>query len=233
MVSDFQWGTSAAQPVTLSFIVLANSITGTFSGSIRNAANTRSYPFTYSIPVAGASTRISITIPGDTAGTWVMSGNAGSVIVGFDLGTGATYRGPAGVWAGTQYNGATGAVNVVGTNPAAFFVTGVKLEIGTVATPYNRQSLAKSMADCQRYFQTNLAGINTTGAAGQPIGSTQLFPVQMRAAPTIVYSGTSSGNTTGLPTSNGGTNGYVWPQMTATAAGYAWFYTVWTASAEL
>ena len=82
-----------------------------------------------------------------------MSGNASSMYLLFDLGTGSTYRGPAGAWAGTTYNGVTGAVSVVGTNGASFSVTGVKLETGSVATPYNRQSLAKSMIDCQRYFQ--------------------------------------------------------------------------------
>ena len=73
----------------------------------------------------------------------------------FDLGCGATYRGPAGAWAAGNYCGVTGAVSVVGTNGATFYLTGVKLEIGSVATPFNRQSLAKSMADCQRYYQIN------------------------------------------------------------------------------
>ena len=72
----------------------------------------------------------------------------------FDLGSGATSRGPADAWASANYIGATGAVSVVATNGATFNVTGVKLEIGSVATPFNRQSLAKSMADCQRYYQS-------------------------------------------------------------------------------
>ena len=105
---------------------------------------------------AGANTfrtKIVDTIPGDTSGTWVMSGNGGGVGLHFDLGAGATWRGTAGAWVNGNLIGATGAVNVVATNAATFYVTGVKLEIGSVATPFNRQSLAKSMADCQRYYE--------------------------------------------------------------------------------
>ena len=84
-----------------------------------------------------------------------MSGNDGAIYLSFDLGSGASCRGPAGAWATVTSPGgigANGGVNVVATNAAQWFVTGVKLEIGSVATPFNRQSLAKSMADCQRYY---------------------------------------------------------------------------------
>ena len=75
MVSDFAWGTANAQPVTLSFWV-NRTLTGTFGGAITNVAQDASYPFTYSVPAASTWTKIVVTIPGDTAGTWVMSGNA-------------------------------------------------------------------------------------------------------------------------------------------------------------
>jgi hypothetical protein len=183
-VSDFVWGTSGAQPVTLSFWVFS-SLTGTFSGSIRNGATTRSYPFTYVIPTASVWTRIAIAIPGDTAGTWVMSGNGAGLIIAFDLGSGSTFRAPANAWAAGNFVGVTGAVSVVATNGATFYVTGVKLEIGSVATPFNRQSLAKSMADCQRYYQS-IPGVlvfNSYAAAGSNL--VQPFTFQtMRATPT-------------------------------------------------
>src|SRR4029077_4946774 len=140
MISDLAFGTAQAQSVTLSFWAYSNQ-TGTFSGALVNSSSNRSYPFTYVISVANTWTRIVITIPGDVAGTWVMSGNGASLNVRFDLGSGATYRGPANAWAAANYVGATGAVSLSPTNLAFFALTGVKLEVGSVATPYNRQSL--------------------------------------------------------------------------------------------
>ena len=193
-VSDLMWGTASAQPVTLSFWA-RSSLTGTFSGCVGNYASTRSYPFIFSILAANTWTKIVLTVPGDTAGTWVMSGNAGSISVIFDLGTGTTYRGPANAWASANYVGATGAVSVVSTNGALFYVTGVKLEIGSVATPFNRQSLAKSMADCQRYYQ-QLGGYSQSviiqayaASATHPVAVTIGLPTTMRAAPTAAFSG--------------------------------------------
>jgi hypothetical protein len=194
MVSDFAWGTANAQPVTLSFWA-RSSLTGTFGGSVQNYAATRSYPFSFSLPTANTWTKIVVTIPGDTAGTWVMSGNAGSMYVQFDFGSGTTLRGPAGAWASAGYSGATGTVNVVATNGATFYVTGVKLEIGSVATPFNRQSMAKSMADCQRYFQ-KVGGATATDLylSGYAVGASGVVAVTvgvhaMRAAPTAAVVG--------------------------------------------
>jgi hypothetical protein len=230
-VTDFAWGGASAQPVTLSFWVFS-SLTGTFSGSVRNYANTRSYPFTYSLPSANTWTKIVVTIPGDTAGTWVFSGNGGGITVGFDLGTGATYRGPAGVWAGTQYNGVTGSISIVSTNAALFCVTGVKLEIGSVATPFNRQSLAKSMADCQRYYQVrNNHTIGGTTANGVGINLNYSFPTVMRATPTINPGMSGGSGWSSLAAGNIAVDGFTFnAQGTATA--YVALVN-WTASAEL
>jgi hypothetical protein len=189
-VSDFQWGTANAQPVTLSFWVYA-TLGGTYGGAIRNDTSTRTYPFSYSVP-ATTWTKIVVTIPGDTTGTWVLSGNVLGMFVIFDLGSGATFRAPAGAWAAGSYGGANGAVNVVGTNGAGINLTGVKLEIGAVATPYNRQSLTKSLADCQRYYQSfgsgslMNSGYNSAAAVNY---ATLLLPVAMRATPTFAVVG--------------------------------------------
>jgi hypothetical protein len=198
MVSDFAWGTAGAQPVTLSFWVIV-SLAGTFGGAIRNAAANRSYPFAFTL-AANVWTKIVITIPGDTAGTWVMSGNAASLTVMFDLGSGATLRGPAGAWAAANYFGSTGAVSVVATNAATFYVTSVKLEIGSVATPYNRQSTAKSMADCQRYFYSAPYFATGYNAAGGVIYAEHAFPVTMRAQPTVTYSSIVPSNSSTINT---------------------------------
>ena len=186
MISDFSFGNATAKQITLSFWAYS-SLTGTFSGCIANYAGTRSYPFVFNIPTANTWVNIALTIPGDTTGTWVLSGNAGSLCVYFDLGCGSTYRGPAGAWASANYQGVTGAVSIVATNAATFYVTGVKLEIGSVATPYNRQSLAKSMADCQRYYAVTTAhALSVVASASNYISTTAALPVQMRALPTLV-----------------------------------------------
>jgi hypothetical protein len=232
-ISDFAWGTSGAKPVTLSFWAYS-SISGTFSGSIGNYAGNRSYPFTYSLPAA-AWTFITITIPGDTAGTWVMSGNAGAVALHFDLGTGANARGPANAWASANYIGATGAVSVVAVNGANFGVTGVKLEVGSIATPYNRQTLARSLADCQRYFFAGQAVGSWYAATSAAVWSPTFFPVAMRAGPTMAITTNNSSNLTGAPAMGGVLVGASGTNIVGTVAvnGMAAINIQYTASAEL
>jgi hypothetical protein len=231
MVSDFQWGTANAQPVTLSFWAYSSS-TGIFGGCVQNKAATRSYPFNFTISAAGVWTRIIITIPGDTAGTWVMSGNATSLIVFFDLGSGATLRGPANAWATGNYVGATGAISVVSTLNANLYVTGVKLEIGSVATPYNRQSLAKSMIDCQRYYQTS--GVYLAGyvGAGVVVKANTFLPVTMRASPTVTPTWSTQANCSSS-TSTAQAPGLIAIDTTGTAAGQFVLNATLTVSAEL
>ena len=231
MIADFRWGTAQAQPVTLSFWVYS-TLTGTFGGSINNGAQTRSYPFSFSIPAASTWTKIIITIPGDTGGAWVMSGNASGLWLRFDLGSGANYRLPANVWAAAQSVGVTGAVNVVATNGAAFYVTGVKLEIGSVATSFNRQSLAKSMADCQRYYQVGAIWTSIVAQGVGKFGTQTTLPVQMRAAPTMAFSGVASGNCSGLVPANMTDFGFI-SAANASAAGEAYFNANYAANAEL
>ena len=235
MVSDFAWGTSSAQPVTLSFWAFS-SLTGTFGGSVTNYGQTRSYVFSYSIPTANTWTKITVTIPGDMSGTWVMSGNTGAVILSFDFGSGATYRSAAGAWAAGLRFGVNGAVNVISTNGANFGVTGVKLEIGNVATPFNRQSLAKSMVDCQRYYQV-VAGsaLINAAAAGQYVSVSVPYPVAPRAmptAPTILGNAGADINVSSV-TIDTVTLYHFRMYMTSAAAGQANFGRVVAVSAEL
>ena len=192
-VSDFAWGTANAQLVTLSFWANSN-VTGVFSGSVSNYAGTRSYPFNYSLPTT-AWTKVSVTIPGDTAGAWVMGGNAGALVVHFDLGAGSNARGPANAWANANYIGVTGAVSILATNSGQLNLTGVKLEIGSVATLYNRQTMAKSMADCQRYYQTLKVLATSPNAIGGAVFYNALtLPVMMRANPTANNAGSGFTN---------------------------------------
>jgi hypothetical protein len=187
--ADLGFGTASAQAVTISFVVYS-SLTGTFGGTLQNFAQTRSYPFTYSIPTANTWTSISVTIPGDTSGTWVGSTSAGAAYLQLAFGVGSTKSGTAGAWASTNYISATGAVSVVGTNGATFYVTGVQLEPGSIATPFERLPYGETLALCQRYYYSNAGNDLFFSAVGilTPTAACQLvwfFKQEMRVAPTI------------------------------------------------
>jgi hypothetical protein len=196
--ADLGWGTASAKTVTLSFLVYS-SLTGTFGGAIYNYAGTRSYPFSYSVPSANTWTTISLTIAGDTSGTWVGNTGSGWGEIHFSLGAGSSVSGTAGSWSSTLYYSATGAVSVVGTSGATFYITSVQLEQGSVATPFERPLYSKQLADCQRYFVlTNPSNTSRGGGlTGSMYGATAAnvfgtFPVPMRAAPTVTAGGTSN-----------------------------------------
>jgi hypothetical protein len=148
--ADLGWGTANAQTVTLSFWV-RSSLTGTFGGALLNNAGNRSYPFSYTISAANTWEQKSITIAGDTSGTWLTT-NGTAVNVNFSLGTGSTLSGTAGSWSGSALFSATGATSVVGTNAATWYVTGVQLEVGSTATPFERRLYSQEFANCQRYL---------------------------------------------------------------------------------
>jgi hypothetical protein len=173
-IADLAWGTANAATVTLSFWV-RSSLTGTFGGSIFNSAATRSYPFSYSIPVANTWTSISITIVGETTGVWATDNTQG-LNLSLSLGTGATYSATAGAWSNGLYTSATGATSVVGTSGATFYITGVQLEKGSVATSFDQRAYSQELAMCQRYYEMTynigtVAGAVTVNGASYGSGS--------------------------------------------------------------
>jgi hypothetical protein len=188
-VADLGWGTANAAAVTLSFWV-RSSLTGTFGGVITNSAQNRSYPFTYTISAANTWELKTITIAGDTTGTW-LTNNGQGLFVNFGLGVGSTYSGTAGAWSGSNLYSATGATSVVGTNGATFYITGVQLEVGSVATPFERIDYGTELALCQRYY-FKLTPKNTGYFSSGYNNSTTVhrgivnFPVSMRTEPTAL-----------------------------------------------
>jgi hypothetical protein len=191
--ADLGWGTVNASTVTLSFWA-RSSLTGTFGGSLLNDASNRSYPFTYTINAASTFEYKTVTIAGDTSGTWIGATNGVGIKVGFSLGAGSTVSGTAGAWAGANYRSATGATSVVGTNGATLYITGVQLEAGSTATEFERRPIGTELALCQRYFQkyTNVYQ-NVAQWTSNELMYGYPLPVQMRSAPTATLSNVSSG----------------------------------------
>ena len=182
--ADFGWGTANAAPITISFLV-RSSLTGTFGGVLKNSAANRSYPFSYLISSANTWEQKSIMIAGDTSGTWLTNNGTG-INLKFSLGAGATLSATAGSWAGANYDSSTGAVSVVGTSGATFYITGVQLEVGSVATPFERRPYGTELQLCQRYYQNGGASLCGT-TEGTTIYSFQIqFLQEMRTAPTSV-----------------------------------------------
>jgi hypothetical protein len=193
-VADLAWGTANAKTVTLSFWV-RSSLTGTFGGSIQNSNQSRSYPFTYTISLANTWELKSVTITGDTSGTWLTTnGNGLWLFIG--LGVASNYSGPAGSWSGINYTGVTGATSVVGTNGATFYITGVQLEQNTSATPFERRLYNQELDNCYRYYwQDPVAGLDTPYAdtTYNTVCRQYFMPVNMRVAPTITQTGSIFG----------------------------------------
>ena len=195
--ADLVFGSASAATVTLSFWV-KSSLTGTFGGALQNSARTRSYPFTYTISSASTWEQKTITIAGDTTGTWIGATNGIGLRVYFGLGVGSTYSGTAGAWAATNYYSATGAVSVIGTNSATWAVTGVQLEKGSTATSFDYRPYGTELQLCQRYFFLSdaTAGYAYYGigyqAAGYQASSYFYYPVPMRTTATITSNGTWS-----------------------------------------
>ena len=197
-IADLAWGTASASTVTLSFWV-RSSLTGTFGGSLQNGGATRSYPYTYTISSANTWEQKTVTIAGDTSGTWA-SDNTNGITVSFGLGTGSTYSGTAGAWATADYNNATGATSVVGTNGATFYITGVQLEKGSTATSFDYRPYGTELALCQRYYYKVIQDVALTWSFGTGFVETATkaytlyqLPVPMRIRPTALeQSGTAS-----------------------------------------
>jgi hypothetical protein len=201
-VFDFAFGTASAATSTLSFWV-KSSLTGTFGGVLSNSAANRSYPFTYTISAANTWEQKTVTITGDTTGTWLTTNGTG-LRVDFGLGVGSTYSGTAGAWAATTYVSATGATSVVGTNGATFYITGVQLEKGSTATSFDYRPYGTELALCQRYYEstfpigtapaqngggTNALRISQTAAAAAACrGFTWLYKVTKRDIPATITS---------------------------------------------
>jgi hypothetical protein len=186
-ISDLGWGSASAKTVTLSFWV-KTSLAGTHSGALVNGSFNRSYPYSFTVSAANTWEYKTITIPGDTTGTWNTTNGMG-VGVAFNLGNGSDLLGTAGAWVAANKGGVTGATSVVGTSGATFFITGVQLEAGSVASPFERRDYGRELMMAQRYCVLLDNDQCHTGAGLWYATTAAVYqmrlPVQMRTAPTL------------------------------------------------
>ena len=201
------FGSSAAKTITISFWV-KSSVTGTFGGAIRNSAANRSFNFSYTVSSANTWEHKTYTIAGDTSGTWLTDTGIG-LRVSWSLGDGSDRLQAAGSWGAGNFAGVTGQTNLISTGSATLQLTGVQLEVGTVATEFEHRSFGEELALCQRYYQRLDTNTNQALAFGtRQTTNTVRFsiptPVTLRANPSITISGAvecqeSDGTTTSIP----------------------------------
>ena len=198
-IADFAWGTANASAVALSFWVKA-SVAGTYSAFAINSAESRSYVATFTVSATNTWEYKTITIPGDTTGTW-LTNNSNGIRLGFDLGSGSDLNGAANTWQSGWKQRTSGTVNWVGTSGATFQVTGVQLEKGSTATSFDYRPYGTELALCQRYYQEFGNGVNNfsmgmalnDSANGIRYGWLYLpIVVAFRVVPTITGSGLNS-----------------------------------------
>ena len=188
-VADLNWGSSNAQAVTLSFWV-RSSLTGTFGGALQNSDKSRTYPFSYTISSANTWEQKTITVAGDTTGTWLTTNGIGVLVI-WCLGA-ADRLGTANAWSSTRYDGVTGQVNLISTSGATFYITGVQLEAGSFGSSFAHENVGDTLRKCQRYFQLMTNGVSgkaVSGGGGFYSAAIASCPtplkVTMRATPTI------------------------------------------------
>ena len=259
-IADLGWGTANAKTVTFSFWV-RSSLTGTFGGFLRNNAGDRWYVYSYTISSANTWEQKTITIAGDTSGTWATTNSIG-IGISWGLGAGTTYTGGSASWGSTFYNQPSGSVNLVSTNGATFYITGVQLEVGTNATSFDYRQYGTELALCQRYYEKSYdqsvtpgtSTDNVVGGTGVATSTTSIvasvaykIPKRITGNTVTIYaydvtSGSVSGydsvgnsGATGATYNKVGEFGYTGIKKTGgtnfTASAYYWWQ--WTSSAEL
>ena len=193
--ADLNWGTSNAKTITVSFWV-KSSVIGTYSAFFLNSATDRAYVSNYTINVANTWEYKTITVPGDTTGTWLTTNGTGFYLT-FNIASGSNYLGTANTWGSTYLQATSGSVQLINTLNATWQITGVQVEKGSQATAFDYRPYTTEYQLCQRYFWkikgsdgqyvAVSSGLSTTGTSAR-----HHFPFQvtMRTAPTVTIGGT-------------------------------------------
>jgi hypothetical protein len=223
-VADFDLGKTTAKTWTLSFWV-RSSLTGTFGATYRNSAQNRSYAFTYTINQVNTWEKKTITTVGDTTGTWLTNNDVG-LDLWFNLGSGsANSTGTTNTWQGTAYLTVNGTNNLVSTNGATWYITGVQLELGSTDSSFEWRPFGTELQLCQRYYEEIWCMWATVWSAGMNNFPNGTYKVSKRASPTMVvyadstplaktgatgsvYNQTNTANISGANVNNEGTSNF-------------------------
>jgi len=154
--SRIGFGTAAAETVTVSFWIRVDStdltFPATFGGALNNSGYSRSYPFNFTVTASATWQKITVTVAGDVTGTWLQTTGQGLNLV-LSFACGSTNAGPANTWATAQYYSATGSANFMNHVNNDLYLTGVQIEVGSIATPFEYRDYGEELQLCRRYFR--------------------------------------------------------------------------------
>lgn len=219
-VRDFQWGTANAKSISLQIQVSA-TLTGTYSIAFQNYAQTRSYIATINVTAANTPQLFTVTIPGDTAGTWATIGPIGFMYWSIDLGSGSTFNAVAGSWGAGNALRSSGSLSLVANAGASITISGIQLETGA-PTSFEVLNYQQVLAMCQRYYNAGVfSQYYGPATSGNVYASSFSYPT-MRANPTVLATSSSIGaglfpNTIGTIAIEG--SGWAQEARTANATG--------------
>ena len=179
-------GTSDAEEITISFYVKANAAFN-FVLEVLDATNNRACSKLFSTTTGW--NRVEITYPADTTGE-IVNSNAQGIRLFFWIHAGSTYT--SGALNSSSFNASTSSKRASGissfysSTDNEFYLTGVQLEVGDTATPFEHRSYGEELALCQRYYQGSGRLIQTGDGVCGYLMASSLLPVEMRATPTAV-----------------------------------------------
>jgi cyclophilin family peptidyl-prolyl cis-trans isomerase len=206
-ITDLAFGATSAQTLSLTFWAKSSIGSYIMSGVIQNAAGTRSFPFTVTVPSSATWTQFFVVIPGDVAGTWVTSGTAAGMYLCLVAAAGSGYQATPNTWQGSVNLGTAANTNtILSTTGATFQITGAKLEASPIPTPYGRRNFEDEFARCQRYYEksydlgTAIAQPSTNGAefflmlTGGSVGGLPVsFATPKRSDPSVTAYSSATG----------------------------------------
>jgi hypothetical protein len=192
-------GTANAKTVTLSFWV-KSSITGTYIVSFLDSGQDNGYPASYTISTANTWEKKTITLTLSDYGSWVGSSTTDkNLVVHFDFGSGSNRDLPnLNAWNDGEVNdySHSSQTDWVGTTGSTLYLTGVQLEVGSIATEFEHRSYGEELALCQRYYQRFVSDASYTAfgvvraADSTNCKGVLTYRTTMRASPTFAQSNT-------------------------------------------